>query len=844
MFKKVALIFLPLVSIVLFIISFTYVVAIKRDQTNSNLNYRMSNLSYSDITTITQNERWNQTSSTNELLAKKKIDGNFTAKNDYLGIIAIPFYTHNKSINDKIIFRIKETGRKIWYYQNTYNAAQFQSNIPFPFGFPVIKNSKNISYTLEVESLSGRPGNVLSFSKTNHYFLAKYKFSRSDLVKNPNLFSQFFVAKVSSQLSLLSFGEILSILLFSVFFPLILYLGLRARTSAIIQLNKYEKLFWLFPVFVLLVYNLIFLNRFYPITEGWFSTYAWLFNHGQFPYRDFYFFLTPFYLIIMSIFTAIFGYDILYLRIFGLGVILLMTYFLHKNFEIIFGAPIAAFIATFGMIYYQSNNAHITYDFIQFLTLFGLIQSYFLLRYVNASGTEANLGRKWVFLAGLFAALAFLTKQSNGAMIIAFSFAGLLLLSISKGKKEVLRTSLSYIGGFAVPVIITILWLFANSAFSQFFEQVLSGAVAAKGGLVQIFFAWFMGLLSYVFIDRFMNIIFLVLVFGYLIYFFTGEKGKNGNINRGLMLVASSIMLPVVLLPLLISKGAVNELSKLGQIVINNIIDIIVAAVSTPLISILTAGIFFILKKPFNKSIFIFSFVSLGFIYGTGTSAGITQVGAFAGFCLFIALMLHYKSVLGLGKIFIVLTCISFTFILVELKYEVPYFWWNMTSPDVRVKLQTTNEIKMLRGMYTSADNMRLIKEVTAEISSGSKPGESVLLFPNIPVFYLFADRKPPGKAVVHWFDFLPDGMAVKEAELIRKNPPKVIVYLDLGPSVWEAHERLFRNGKPSGQRRVNEAIMEVIKSEKMHISKRYVLTNDSKRYASTSKVLLTIWRK
>ncbi len=598
------------------------------------------------------------------------------------------------------------------------------------------------------------------------------------------------------------------------------------------KLSRFDKFYWLLPVCVILIYNFTFLNRFYPITEGWFSTYAWLLNHGQFPYRDFYFFLTPFYLVIMSIFTAIFGYDILYLRILGMGVILLMTYFLYRNFEIIFGSAIAAFVTIIGMIYYQSNNAHITYDFIQFLTLFGLIQSYFLLKYVNISSTEIDVGRKWVFWAGLFAGLAFLTKQSNGVMITAFSFAGLLLVSLSKGKKEALRASLSYIKGFAGPVIITFFWLLVNSAFSQFFEQVLSGAVVAKGGVAQIFFSWFKGILTDNFVARFKEILLVVLVFGYWLFSLTRKKGGNENINKIFLLAASLITLSVVLLPFFINKTDLSELSKFGQNGINNII---VAAISIPVIYILTSAIFSILKKPFDKSIFLFSFVALGFIYGTGTSAGITEVGAFAGFCLFVALMLHYRSILGLGKVFIVLFCLSFSLMLVEVKYERPYFWWNATSPDIREKLQTTDKIKILRGMYTSANNLKLIDEVTTEIRSGTKLGEPMLLFPNIPVFYLLADRKPPGKAVVHWFDFLPDGMAVKEAELIRKNPPKVIVYLDLGPIVWEAHERLFRDGKPSGQRKVNEAIMEIIKSEKMHISKKYVLDKDA---------VLTVWRK
>jgi hypothetical protein len=141
----------------------------------------------------------------------------------------------------------------------------------------------------------------------------------------------------------------------------------------------------------------------------------------------------------------------------------------------------------------------------------------------------------------------------------------------------------------------------------------------------------------------------------------------------------------------------------------------------------------------------------------------------------------------------------------------------------------------LLRGIYMSQENANLIEQVTSEIDKGSKPGDPILVFPNTPIFYLIADRKPPGKAPVQWFDVLTDQMAIKEAEAIRKNPPKVIVYLDLGASVWEAHESLFRNGKPSGQREIVEAFMEVIKSKKMNISKKYELPNN---------VTLTVWRE
>lgn len=586
----------------------------------------------------------------------------------------------------------------------------------------------------------------------------------------------------------------------------------------------------LLPLSVIFIYNLIFFNRFYPITEGWFSTYAWLFNNGKFPYSDFYFFLTPFYLQLISLFTLVFGYSFLFLRIFGIIIILLMTYFLFKSLRIIFGSSISAFVTIVGVIYYQSNNAHITYDFIQIVSLFGIIQGYLLLKYLDSKERDQL---KFLLFAGLFGGLVFLTKQSNGLMISAFSLIGVLFISFLTDRKNIVKVILSYSVGFFVPLSITFFWLLLNSAFLQFSQQIFSQAVVAKGGLSQIFFSWFKGILTYNFFVRFKEIFLLFIFFGYWIYFFSSKSTRRiSNSSNYLFIGSSFTFLLAIILPFFLNKETISQLSFLGITGVNNII---VAAISAPVILIIISIILFSLKKSFDKKLFLFSFISLGFIYGTGTSAGITEVGAFLGFCLFVGLMLKLKSFLGFGRIFIILFCLSFSLMLIEAKYQRPYFWWNADSPDIRAELKDTEKIKILRGIYTSAENLKLVNEVTEEIVKNSNEKDSVLTFPNIPIFYLLSNRTPPGKAVVYWFDFLPDSLALKEAELIEKSPPKVIVYLDLGPTVWEAHERLFRDGKPSGQRKINEAIKEVIKGQEMHVTKKYKLDNG---------VDLTVWAR
>src|SRR4051812_5380288 len=77
-----------------------------------------------------------------------------------------------------------------------------------------------------------------------------------------------------------------------------------------------------FTLALIFCYNFYFYNSFYPWTEGWFTMYAYEMNHGKELYTDLYYLMPPVYPKIISWFTAIFGYDIISLRIFGLFVIL------------------------------------------------------------------------------------------------------------------------------------------------------------------------------------------------------------------------------------------------------------------------------------------------------------------------------------------------------------------------------------------------------------------------------------------------------------------------------------------------------------------------------------------
>lgn len=111
-----------------------------------------------------------------ELLKGQTIKGEFVAKENNLGIVALRFNTYGRINKDIVIFSIKQQNVNFWYYQNKYKVDQFQPDDYFTFGFPLINNSKSKVYQFEIESISGKTGDAIALSSKEPIFLTKYQF--------------------------------------------------------------------------------------------------------------------------------------------------------------------------------------------------------------------------------------------------------------------------------------------------------------------------------------------------------------------------------------------------------------------------------------------------------------------------------------------------------------------------------------------------------------------------------------------------------------------------------------------------------------------------------------------
>jgi hypothetical protein len=128
-----------------------------------------------------------------ELVKGEKLQGMFTANDNYLGQVSIRFYNFGRINPDSVIFRIKEQGQSNWYYEGTYKTDQFQPDMLFPFGFPMINDSKGKTYVFEVESLNGLSEHSIGLSTVTPLGATLYQYPKKLLLSNPKTFINFFV---------------------------------------------------------------------------------------------------------------------------------------------------------------------------------------------------------------------------------------------------------------------------------------------------------------------------------------------------------------------------------------------------------------------------------------------------------------------------------------------------------------------------------------------------------------------------------------------------------------------------------------------------------------------------
>lgn len=142
---------------------------------------------------------------TGPLLQGMTMRGEIIAAEDNFGSLKLKTKTFNRMDTDTIVFRMREKGTQAWIVENTYATDRFPNGLLYPFGFPIIPDSKGKTYEFEVFSKFGTEDNAIGLEKGHHAVASNYVFSKKDIFKNVQTLVPFAKEKIVNLVSTFEF---------------------------------------------------------------------------------------------------------------------------------------------------------------------------------------------------------------------------------------------------------------------------------------------------------------------------------------------------------------------------------------------------------------------------------------------------------------------------------------------------------------------------------------------------------------------------------------------------------------------------------------------------------------
>ena len=187
-------------------------------------------------------------------------------------------------------------------------------------------------------------------------------------------------------------------------------------------------------------------NQTMPLAEGWYTYYAQCINSGEIVYKDFDYLFTPLYINFIGLFTKIFGYRFIYLRLLGVLFFCVIGVVIFLIIKEIFDEKIAVVAAVTATLFMQSEVVQVFYDYVRMMDIFACTTILFLVKYIKSikKSKKANI---YLVLAGVTNAFFVLVKQNMGLVFWAYALVLICAVSIvlRESIKIFLKREISFI---------------------------------------------------------------------------------------------------------------------------------------------------------------------------------------------------------------------------------------------------------------------------------------------------------------------------------------------------------------------------------------------------------------
>lgn len=548
-------------------------------------------------------------------------------------------------------------------------------------------------------------------------------------------------------------------------------------------------------------------NRYVAVTnDAWHYFYGLQIVHGRIPYRDFYLFVPPLYPLKNALLIALFGNRLLVPHILAIAEILVTAIILLvwlRRLWPMFETTVAVTIAISLYIFCMRSE-----------TLGGLHQETVVFPVLTAWLASLALRRPRLLffgLAGVCAGLSALAKQNSGLVtVICVGPVLIVLLWRLYGSRTALWAGASYAFGVSLPVGLTCAWLALNGALSSFLQDVYLKGASSKGSVSDILLRPFAMILHdfHFQVQLAVAIVCLGAFFGLVRLNQPAapedSPHANSRIARFFVGMFAALLFGVGLSRYLDISGV----SSFYQTAPADIL-LFSGEIGCAVLLLKSAKTWFRGQPRLRNAQFVLAFaVSVSLAYALGWSwVNYTPI-MIPSLAVFLAYSLTALNVPRLQWLrnLVLMGCILAVSAYAMLRMDRPFAWGGWAAPSVWTANQSLPEPE-LSGFRVSSESAYFINRVTHDITSNSRPGDRILAYPDIPIFYILAHRSPDTFAFVHWMDVAPDYIDRADATSILRNPPPVIVYLEQPEAKLRLAEGLFRDGHRSGVRDIIAAI-------------------------------------
>ena len=544
--------------------------------------------------------------------------------------------------------------------------------------------------------------------------------------------------------------------------------------------------FLFLTVFLVAAVDLSILRWYFPPTEGWWETYAWLMASGQSLYSDIWISHPPLHVLLIRAQMALVKHDFLMLRLLGVvthGLTVSLMYLWLRRLTTPIAAFLGALLSTLLIIYpnsaYIVRDYHMTVEFFEVLALLCSVPVFLQRRYGDTAGFRMDQSAIFGIVGtGVACGALLMVKQNIGVFFTAFIGLAIVLRTLEGRRIDGLPTAMAsailFALAFAIfPLVVTL--SMGSDWLSVYFSNISKG----KPGLV---------LMRFLVDEDSRKVLFGSILATILFAKFRWIENKF-EIIADYFLASEKIR---TVLSLLATRAII--FATAGYFIRLAPSHIVFSISLCWLVHRAVHSRFEFVEN--NAAWYKFGWLPLiGLVYCGTHTAGYNFVSMQLILAPMIAdLFNRYgeKFLITNNERNIVLAGIGAAFLVILLKLNGPlYDWWGLKQDGVLAAKYPLpfDELRGFRVDEKTADFFGQLAKYKSTLSAD----DTVFAYPSIPIVYLLLNKKPPIKLPTLWFDVSDQSQAGKILSDLERTKPSMIFWLKPPDFVYNGHTALRR---------------------------------------------------